>query len=101
MSNDDNLTASSKVSAKIDVVDTHYSKSATYFKVTLKDTKGNSISNQKISFKVNGVTYTAITDKNGIATLKISAKVRAEDYNKVMKGMQEYLLEASIKHNIK
>ncbi|MFM5882623.1 Ig-like domain repeat protein [Methanobrevibacter gottschalkii] len=73
VSNDDNLTASSKVSAKIDVVDTHYSKSATYFKVTLKDTKGNSISNQKISFKVNGVTYTAITDKNGIASVKTAA----------------------------
>ncbi|SEL24904.1 Transglutaminase-like enzyme, putative cysteine protease [Methanobrevibacter gottschalkii] len=73
VSNDDNLAASSKVSAKVDVVDTHYSKSATYFKVTLKDTKGNSISNQKISFKVNGVTYTATTDKNGIASVKTAA----------------------------
>ncbi|MGN0176231.1 MAG: Ig-like domain repeat protein [Methanobrevibacter sp.] len=70
----DKLSANpKKVSTKIDVVDTHYSKSATYFKVILKDANGNPISNQKISFKVNGVTYTAITDKYGIASVKTKA----------------------------
>ncbi|WP_432644925.1 Ig-like domain-containing protein [Methanobrevibacter sp.] len=71
VSKDGKLAASpKKVSTKVDVIDTHYSKSATYFKVTLKDANGNPISNQKVSFKVNGVTYTAITDKNGIASVK-------------------------------
>lgn len=89
VSNDDNLAASSKVDTKVDVVDTHYSKSATYFKVTLKDTKGNSISNQKISFKVNGVTYTATTDKNGIASVK-TAVLSVGSYIAVIKYSGNY-----------
>ena len=71
VSNDNTVSATpAKTSTKLTVEDTHYGKSATYFKVTLKDANGNGISNQKISLKVNGVTYTATTNSNGIADRK-------------------------------
>ena len=74
VSNDDELSASStKISSTLDVSDTHYAKSATYFKVTLKDTGGKAINNQKISLKVNGKSYSAVTDKNGVASVKTAA----------------------------
>ena len=74
VSNDNTVSATpTKTSTKLTVEDTHYGKSATYFKVTLKDANGNGISNQKISLKVNGVTYTATTNSNGIASVKITA----------------------------
>ena len=64
---------SSKVSSKLDVYDTHYAKSATYFKVTLKDKDGKAIANQKITLKVNGKSYSAVTSKSGIASVKTAA----------------------------
>ena len=68
------LSASStKISSKLDVYDTHYAKSATYFKVTLKDKDGKAIANQKITFKVNGKSYSAVTSKSGIASVKTAA----------------------------
>ena len=68
---DDVLSASSsKVSTKLSVSDTHYSKSATYFKVTLKDANGKALKNQKISLKINGKTYSANTNGNGVASVK-------------------------------
>ena len=71
VSSDDNLTAKS-VSTTLEVSDTHYAKSATYFKVTLKG-DGKGISGQKISLKVNGKTYSAVSDANGIASIKTAA----------------------------
>ena len=68
------LSASStKISSKLDVYDTHYAKSATYFKVTLKDKDGKAIANQKITFKVNGKSYSAVTSKSGVASVKTAA----------------------------
>ncbi len=85
VSNDSTVSATpTKVSTKLSVDDTHYGKSATYFKVTLKDATGKSISNQKISFKVNGVTYTAITNSNGIASVKTAALAKGS-YDVVIK----------------
>ena len=73
-SDDDSLSDSStKASTKLDVSDTHYAKSATYFKVTLTDGDGKAIKNQKISLKVNGKTYSAVSDANGIASVKTAA----------------------------
>ncbi|WP_407391422.1 Ig-like domain repeat protein [Methanobrevibacter sp.] len=73
-SGEDILSASSsKISTKLTVSDTHYSKSATYFKVTLKDKDGKALNKQKISLKVNGKTYTATTDSNGVASVKTAA----------------------------
>ncbi len=41
-----------------------------YFKATLKDKFGNPMSNKKVTFTVNQLTYTAKTDKNGVASFK-------------------------------
>ncbi len=74
VSNDDKLSSSStKVSTQLTVSDAHYSKSATYFKVTLKDNDGKAISNQKISLKVKGKTYSAVSNNNGVASIKTKA----------------------------
>ena len=73
-SESDKLEASSsKISSSLDVSDTHYAKSATYFKVTLKDKNGKAIANQKITLKVNGKKYSATSNKNGIASVKTAA----------------------------
>ena len=67
------LGANSKVATKLSVSDTSYSKSGTVFKVTLKDNSSKALSNQKISLKVNGKTYSANTNKYGIASVKAAA----------------------------
>ena len=51
---------------------TTYPISDDYFKVKLTDNNGKSISNQKVSFKINGKTQTAKTDGNGVAKVKVS-----------------------------
>ena len=71
--NSDVLGNSSKVSTKMSVGGTTYSKSGTVFKVTLKDNSSKALSNQKISLKVNGKTYSANTNKQGIASIKTAA----------------------------
>ncbi len=72
-SNDSFLAATAKVSTKLSVSDTHYGKSNTYFKVTLKDDSGKAIKNQKISFIIKGNTYSAVSNSNGIALVKTIA----------------------------
>ena len=39
--------------------------------------------------------------ENNVATIKISAKTKACDYYKVMKGLQEYVLKITLEHKIK
>ena len=51
---------------------TTYPLSDSYFSVKLVDSKGNSIANQKITFKFNGKTYAAKTNQNGIAKVLVS-----------------------------
>ena len=72
-SSDNKVSDSSKISSSVDVFDTHYAKSATYFKVTLKDNNGKAIGNQKISLNVNGKSYSAVSDNSGIASVKTAA----------------------------
>ncbi|WP_407377771.1 transglutaminase domain-containing protein [Methanobrevibacter sp.] len=57
----------------LSVVDTHYNKAGTTFKVTLKDSTGKTLSNQKISLKVNSKTYSGVTNSKGIAQIKTAA----------------------------
>lgn len=45
-----------------------------YFKVKLLDARGNPIANKYVKFTLKGKTYTKKTNKNGIASLKISKK---------------------------
>ena len=42
------------------------------YQIQLKDHKGNAIANNEITFKINGKTYTNITNNNGIASLNLN-----------------------------
>jgi len=68
-----NKSVTKKVSTSLSISDAHYAKSATYFDVTLKDKSGNALTNQKVSLKVNGKTYSAKTNDKGIASIKTAA----------------------------
>ena len=56
-----------KVNTKIETFNARYSKTSTVFKIVLKDTDGNVLVNQSVSYKINGKTYKATTSKYGIA----------------------------------
>ena len=71
--NDLSVSASKKMSTKLSISDAHYGKSATYFKVTLKDKNDKVLSNKKISLKVKSKTYSATTNSHGVATIKTDA----------------------------
>lgn len=47
-----------------------------YFTVTLKDSKGNVLSGQKVIFKISGKQYTRTTNSNGKASLKINLNAK-------------------------
>ena len=68
------------VTTKLSVENAHYGKSATIFKVTLKDKNGKALSNQKVSLKVNKVSYSAFTNSEGIALIK-TASLRVGTYD--------------------
>ena len=68
-----NIISASPVSTVLSVGDTHYSASATYFDVTLKDNTGKALSDQKVSLTVNGKTYSAFTNAKGIASIKTNS----------------------------
>lgn len=51
---------------------TTYPLADAYFSAKLLNSKNQPISGERISFKVNGKTFTATTDKNGIAKIKLS-----------------------------
>lgn len=50
---------------------TTYPLSGKYLSAKLVDSKGKAISNQKVTFKFNGKTYSAKTNANGIAKVKV------------------------------
>ena len=50
---------------------TTYPLSDKYFSAKLTDSNGKAISGQKITFKLNGKSYSAKTDSNGIAKVKV------------------------------
>ena len=70
---DNEILSASKVATSLSVSDTHYGKSATYFKVTLQDSNGKTLSGQKVTLKVNSKSYTGTTDSKGIANIKTAA----------------------------
>lgn len=63
-----------KTSTKLTVNAAHYSKSNTVFKVVLTDTSGNLLNNKTITFKISGKTYSATTDLNGVANVKVTSQ---------------------------
>ncbi len=52
----------------------------TNYKITLKDSKSNPLSNRTIAIGFNGKTYNKTTDDNGVASLKINANT-PKSYN--------------------
>lgn len=66
-SNNTVSTNITKVKTSIETFTPRYSKTATVFKIALKDANGTALSNQSVSYKVNGKTYTSTTDDYGIA----------------------------------
>ena len=71
------------VTTKLNIENAHYGKSSTIFKVTLKDQNGKPLSNQKVSLKVNKVSYSAFTNSQGIALIKTAA-LRVGTYDAVV-----------------
>lgn len=72
LTSDNTLTANqstnvTKLDTQLTVNNPHYSKSSTVFKLTLKDSNGNLLSNKTVSIKVNSKTYTGTTGNSGIA----------------------------------
>ncbi|WP_407393241.1 right-handed parallel beta-helix repeat-containing protein [Methanobrevibacter sp.] len=71
-SNSSLLKASPKVSTHLDVEsDTTFDVVGDYFKVMLSDDDNNTIKNAKVTFKVNGKTYSKNTNSKGIASLQL------------------------------
>lgn len=70
-------------------------KKKDYFKIKLKDARGNPIVSKKVVFKINGKKYVKKTNKDGIAKIKIKLKTgtyklkvyskKTSAYNKVYK----------------
>lgn len=61
-----------KISTIMDGINDEIHVKGEYFKGVLKDSIGNPISNASVEIKVNGMSYTKITDVNGCFKLKIN-----------------------------
>lgn len=88
-------TSSKIVSSNLNMVP----KMAEYYSVTLKDALGNALANQKVTIKVNGKTYTKITDSKGVAKVKLKFNKNKKTYKVIIsyKGNNKY--NAVIKTN--
>ena len=67
------IVAADKVSTTLSVANAHYGKSSTIFDVTLKDSNGNILANQKVILKVNKKSYSGFTNDKGIASIKTAS----------------------------
>lgn len=80
-----------KMSLKIPKKTYKSSKKVKKVTATLKDSKGNLISNKKITFKVNGKKYSAKTNKKGVATVKVKiSKKKTYKVIATFKGNKSY-----------
>ena len=65
----------SKANVKVTVKKVTARKNAKFtLKATVKDSKNKKITSGKVAFKVNGKTYTASVNKNGVASVKVQIK---------------------------
>ena len=91
-------TASSKVNVKkvnSKIISSNLNmipKKAEYYSITLKDASGNALSNQKVTFKVNGKTYTTTTNSKGVASVKLKFNKNKKTYKIIVsyKGNNKY-----------
>ena len=77
------FNVSNKVTVKTTIVTKNKSvKKGKTFKFTAKilSSKGKILKNKQVKFKFNGKTYKIKTDKNGIATLKVTKKLKVGKY---------------------
>jgi hypothetical protein len=65
--------ASGNIKTSLSVYNTHYDSSSTKFRVSLQDNNGNALTNQKISMKIDGKTYTGLTNAKGDTYIKTAA----------------------------
>ncbi len=67
-------------------------KMAEYYSVTLKDNLNNVLANQKVTFKVNGKTYTKTTNSKGVAKIKLKFNKNKKTYKIAIsyKGNSKY-----------
>lgn len=81
-------TASKIVSSNLNMIP----KMAEYYSITLKDASGNAISSQKVTFKVNGKTYTKTTNRKGVAKVKLKFSQNKKTYKIAVsfKGNNKY-----------
>lgn len=65
---------------------------AEYYSITLKDANGNAVANQKVTFSVNGKTYTRTTNSKGVAkvNLKFSQDKKTYTIKIAFKGSNKY-----------
>lgn len=66
-------------------------KMAEYYSITLKDGNNNVLANQKVTFKVNGKTYSAKSNSKGVAKVKLKFnKKKTYKINIIYKGNGKY-----------
>ena len=81
-----------KTVIKAPVVKSYVTGKATYLVVYLKDSHGNPLSKKTVKITVKGLkTYTKVTDKNGVAKLKFSKKVKTYKVSVKYAGSKYYL----------
>lgn len=59
------------------------------FTATLKTTSGKAIKNKKITFKIKGKTYSAKTNKKGVATIKVTQNLKVGKYSVTIKYLKD------------
>ncbi len=74
-------------------------KMAEYYSITLKDASGNAIGNQKVTFKVNGKTYTKKTNSKGVAKVKLKFNKNKKTYKITIKFTGSNKYKAASKTN--
>ena len=100
-STETSVISASPQSTELSVDDTHYGSSATYFYVTLKDKDDKGLSNQNVILNVNKKSYSALTNANGVATIKTdSLKVGTYTVSLSYEGNDKYS-SSSLSKNVK
>ena len=74
-------------------------KMAEYYSITLKDASGNAISNQKVTFKVNGKIYTKKTNSQGVVKVKLKFNENKKAYKITIKFAGSNKYKAASKTN--